>query len=135
MNQSEVDHILQQHRLWVLTGGAQGTHANLREAYLRDANLRDANLWGANLWNADLRGADLQNADLRGAYLRGADLQNADLMDADLQYADLRGAQLDISIRVCSSFSDAKFTSDALPWLILHPMWAEWKGAMQISGT
>jgi hypothetical protein len=51
----------------------------------------------------------------------------------DLREADLRGATLPLSIRNCYSFSRAKFSPEALPWLILHPKWAEWKRSVQIA--
>ena len=68
-----------------------------------------------------------ERADLQGAYLRHADLRGAYLWRADLQ-----DAELDINIRDCWSFGGAKFTHDALPWLILHPKWSEWKDSVQI---
>ena len=115
--QEELDQILQQHQLWLDTKGGTGQRANLRFS----------NLTGANLYNANLFGALLCNADLRGANLRGADLRRADLFSADL-----RDARFDINVRDCLSFRCAKFTSDALPWLILHPRWAELKASVQI---
>ena len=136
--------ILQQHKLWLETNyhegaradlrgaylrGANLWQANLREAYLREAYLQSANLWGADLREANLRGADLQRADLRGADLRDADLRRAYLWDADLW-----GAQLDVNIRHCYSFNFARFTPDALPWLILHPHWTKWKDNVTIEG-
>ena len=59
-------------------------------------------------------------------------LAGSGLDGADLRGADLRGARLSTNIRDCYSFCDAKFTSDALPWLILHPKWSELKGTVQI---
>jgi uncharacterized protein YjbI with pentapeptide repeats len=73
-----------------------------------------------------------ERANLRRADLQGADLRGADLHGAALMIADLRGADLDTNIRDCWSFEWSKFTSDALPWLILHPKWAEWKDSVQI---
>ena len=125
MNQSELDYHLQQHKLWLETDGNEGARANLQNADLMDADLR-----GANLHNADL-----MDADLRGANLRGANLYSVNLGHANLRYADLRGAHLDINIRDCLSFRYAKFTSGALPWLILHPKWTEWKDTVQISDS
>ena len=51
---------------------------------------------------------------------------------AEGERADLRGAKFDINIRDCWGFAHAKFTPDALPWLILHPEWTEFKGTVQI---
>jgi len=113
----ELDQILQQHKLWLKTGYVKGDRAHLEDADLR----------GVNLLGVDLRGADLLRADLRGVNLRDADLRGADLW-----YADLRGAQFDVNIRHCLGFQRAKFTADALPWLILHPKWSVWKDAVRI---
>ena len=75
--------------------------------------------------------AHLLRADLRRAKLEGANLQEANLRYANLQGADLQGAVIPLSIRDCN-FRWAKFTPDALPWLILHPRWVDWKGTVQI---
>ncbi|AXX01006.1 pentapeptide repeat-containing protein [Cronobacter sakazakii] len=74
MNSAELSKILDEHKVWVTSFGANGSKANLRDANLSGANLRDANLSGANLRDANLSGADLRGANLRGADLRGADL-------------------------------------------------------------
>ena len=99
MEQEKLSEILQSHKKWLDSNGAEGVRAdlrdaNLRGAYLRDANLRDANLRGAYLRDANLRGAYLRNADLRGTDLCHADLRNANLRDADLHYADMDYAVL-----------------------------------------
>ena len=87
MNQKKLNKILDNHKLWLKTNGAEGERADLRYANLRYADLR----------SADLRSADLRYADLRYANLRSADLRSADLRYADLRYADLRYANLDFS--------------------------------------
>ncbi|NCH69269.1 pentapeptide repeat-containing protein [Cronobacter sakazakii] len=94
MNSAELSKILDEHKVWVTSFGANGSKANLCDANLRGANLCDANLRGANLSDANLRGADLRGADLRGADLYGADLCDANLRDANLCDANLRGANL-----------------------------------------
>ncbi|NHV93908.1 pentapeptide repeat-containing protein [Cronobacter sakazakii] len=94
MNSAELSKILDEHKVWVTSFGANGSKANLRDANLRGADLCDANLSGANLRDANLRGADLRGADLCGADLCGADLRGADLRGANLRGADLRGANL-----------------------------------------
>ena len=91
MEQSKLNLILEQHKLWIETNGVQGTRANLvgadltganlRDAYLEDADLRRANLSDANLTGANLRDAYLKDAILRGAVLSGAYL-GAYLKDA-----------------------------------------------------
>ena len=62
--------VLDQHYLWIESGGKQGTRADLS--------------------CADLRGADLYGSDLRGAYLEDANLENA-----NLKYACLYGTILE----------------------------------------
>jgi hypothetical protein len=63
---------LDDHELWVLTGGKAGARANLAGAYLRDANLRGVNLGGAYLRCANFHGADLSDAYLGDANFHGA---------------------------------------------------------------
>ena len=101
--------ILEEHKLWIVSNGVKGSKADLRGADLRGADLRGAdlrgaNLSGANLSGADLRGVDLSRADLfkanlsganlSGVYLRGADLSGANLSGAYLRGANLSGAHL-----------------------------------------
>ena len=90
----DIKKILEQHKIWLSSGGKEGNKADLRNANLSDANLSDANLSDANLSNADLSYADLSYADLSNADLSNADLRNADLRGADLRNADLRNADL-----------------------------------------
>ena len=103
MKQTELNQILEQHKLWIETNGVQGERANLVGANLRDADLTYANLTGANLTvanliGANLTGADLTDANLTGVNLGGADLKGANLEGANLQYANLSNAILpDIS--------------------------------------
>ena len=54
MDKATLDKILDNHKLWLSSGGEKGERANLC-----GANLRGANLCGANLYGADLYGADL----------------------------------------------------------------------------
>ena len=111
ITQKKLNQILQQHQLWLDSNEAEGKCADLQ-----DTNLRYANLQGANIHNT-LQGANLQGADLYGTYLARV---------------DLRRAQFSTNIRDCLSFYGAKFTPDALPWLILHPGWPEWKNKVII---
>jgi hypothetical protein len=118
MNQEELDQILTDHRLWLSTDGKLGKRADLRRADLCRADLQEV----------DLRWADLFKANLRGANLRGANLTDANLSDTDLREVDPP-----LSIRDCFSFHSAKFSPEALPWLILHPKWPDWKDVTQIA--
>ena len=95
ITETELKNILEQHKLWVESSGAQGTCADLSDANLSGVDLSDANLSDADLSGADLYGADLSGADLRGADLRCADLQDANLEKANLKYACLYGTILE----------------------------------------
>ena len=86
--------ILDQHRIWVESGGEAGTKADLCGANLGNADLTGVNLQGAFLQRANLRGADLSMANLRHASLVQADLCNANLLGAELRGANLMGATL-----------------------------------------
>jgi uncharacterized protein YjbI with pentapeptide repeats len=90
----ELASILDQHRIWVETGGEGGTKADLCGANLENADLTGVNLQGAFLQRANLRGADLSMANLRNASLVQADLCNANLLGAELRGANLMGATL-----------------------------------------
>jgi hypothetical protein len=109
MNAYDLNEILEDHQLWLKSGGSEGKRANfwkamLDSATLRRADLRRANFHAACLVEADLResnlreanliSADLTNADLRGADMRDAALNSANLTQATLADADLRGARL-----------------------------------------
>ena len=141
MKPSELNTILDQHRLWIESDRKQGTRA-----YLRGADLQGANLQGANLQNADLRVAYLQNADLRGANLQGANLWDANLRGADLQGADLRGANLqgaylqsaylqgatfDLNFKKIAYFKYVTFSEDQIAWVCLHPKFGEWESTLK----
>ena len=112
--------------------GVPGRAGAACDARRRAADCRHAWEGGTVLRGANLRNANLKSANLYAANLQGADLQDADLQAPNLWGANLRGAQFSTNIRDCSSFSYAKFTPDALPWLILHPRWAELKDTVRI---
>ena len=135
ITQEELDQVLQHHKLWLSSGGVKGRCANLKGTDLRGCNLHGVNLCRANLQGADLQGADLQDADLHFSNFRDANLQGANLENAYFHGADLRRTWFDVNIRDCSCFLRAKFTPDALPWLILHPRWPEWRGRVQIEAV
>jgi uncharacterized protein YjbI with pentapeptide repeats len=60
----ELDKILDNHKIWLSSGGEKGERADFSYADLRFADLRNANLSNANLRYADLRYANLCYADL-----------------------------------------------------------------------
>ena len=97
MNKAELNKILDNHKLWLSSGGEKGERANLSGANLSDADLNGADLHYANFSDADLRYANLSRANLRYANLIDADLNGADLRYADLRYANLSRANLDFA--------------------------------------
>jgi len=106
--------MLQAHRRWIESDGAEGqradlqqgflyqaklsqallANANAQEAYLSEADLAGSNLEQANLAAAILERANLEGANLRGANLAGADLSGANLAQAVLRDTNLQGANL-----------------------------------------
>src|SRR5712664_5007535 len=66
--------VLDQHKIWVESGGESGTKADLCGVNLAHADLTGVNLQAAFLNKANFRGADLSLANLRGASLVQADL-------------------------------------------------------------
>jgi len=90
----ELAAILDQHKIWVESGGDEGTKADLSGVNLENADLTGVNLQGAVLQRANLRNADLAMANLKGATLVQANLTGANLLGAELRGANLMGAQL-----------------------------------------
>jgi uncharacterized protein YjbI with pentapeptide repeats len=90
----ELAEILDQHKIWVESGGDSGTKADLSGVNLASADLTGVNLQGATLTKVNLAGADLSMANLRGAHLVHADLRNATLLGTELRGANLMGATL-----------------------------------------
>jgi uncharacterized protein YjbI with pentapeptide repeats len=90
----ELAEILDQHKIWVESGGESGTKADFCGVDLANADLTGVNLQGAHLHKANLRGADLSLANLRGASLVRADLRDANLLGTELRGANLMGANL-----------------------------------------
>jgi uncharacterized protein YjbI with pentapeptide repeats len=90
----ELAQILDEHKMWVESGGEAGTKADLTGANLAGADLTGVNLQDAILTKANLAGADLSMANLRGANLVHADLHDATLLGTELRGASLMGATL-----------------------------------------
>src|SRR5260370_39059595 len=86
--------ILDQHKMWVESGGETGVKADLCGVNLAKADLTGVNLQGAHLHRTSLVGADLSMANLRGASLVRSNLQNANLLGTELRGANLIGANL-----------------------------------------
>src|SRR6267143_5715765 len=90
----ELAEILDQHKIWVESGGESGAKADLSGVNLAKADLTGVNLQGAHLHRTNLVGADLSMANLRGASLVRADLRSANLLGTELRGANLMGATL-----------------------------------------
>ena len=90
----EFAEILDQHRLWLETAGAEGVRGDLSGVNLAGSDLTGVNLQGAQLNKTVLRGADLSMANLRGASFVEADLRDANLLGAEFSGANLMGANL-----------------------------------------
>src|SRR3984893_2944873 len=90
----ELAQILDEHKMWVESGGDAGVKADLTGANLAGADLTGVNLQDAVLTKANLTGADLSMANLRGTNLVHADLRNATLLGTELRGANLMGATL-----------------------------------------
>jgi len=88
----ELAEILDQHKIWVESGGETGAKADLSGVNLSKADLTGVNLQGAHLHRTNLVGADLSMANLRGASLVRADMRNANLLGTELRGANLMGA-------------------------------------------
>ncbi|HUC52702.1 MAG TPA: pentapeptide repeat-containing protein [Candidatus Cybelea sp.] len=90
----ELAEILDQHKMWVESGGETGVKADLCGVNLAKADLTGVNLQGAILHRTNLAGADLSMANLRGASLVRSNLQNANLLGTELRGSNLMGANL-----------------------------------------
>ncbi len=90
----ELAEILDQHKIWVESGGESGARADFSGVNLAKADLTGVNLQGAHLHRANLVGADLSMANLRGASLVRADMRNANLLGTELRGANLMGGNL-----------------------------------------
>src|SRR4030081_2887568 len=86
--------VLDQHKIWVESGGESGIKADLCGVNLAHADLTGVNLQGAFLNKANFRGADLSLGNLRGASLVQADLRDTNLLGTELRGANLMGATL-----------------------------------------
>jgi uncharacterized protein YjbI with pentapeptide repeats len=132
INQKDLCELLEKHKLWVVSGGNEGirgylsnckikrTFTNLTGAELSSIDLRNTELVGV-----DLTGANLKSADLRYSDFRDADLTNACLESADLEGTNFVGAKLDRGIVQAWTIYGARFSPDALPWLMLRPNWTK----------
>jgi len=90
----DLDAILEEHALWVKSGGTQGKRANLEGEDLSGRTLAEAPLTNASLRRCDLSGSDFTKAELHGADLRHAEIIGGQMKEANLAVARLRHAHL-----------------------------------------
>ena len=137
MDKAELKRILEEHKIWLCSDSNKGQRANLVAANLKGADLKGvdlthAKLQGANLQGANLQGANLFDADLYNINLRGANLEGANLDCVDLEGGLLEGAKFSIEIRESRTFIFASVSKEQLPWLALHPQFAEYLPYLRI---
>ena len=116
----DLDKILFDHSVWILSKGRSGTLANLEGSSLNGVNLEMANLPLARMKSVSLKGAYLQGANFRksrlnqaqlsGARLDGADCEGADLAGADLSFTQCAGTNFAAADLGGSNFAGAKLT-------------------------
>jgi uncharacterized protein YjbI with pentapeptide repeats len=94
MRDSQLSAVIEDHAVWLSSGGTAGRRADLRGQNLKFADLRGLDLSSALLSGANLERADLTGADLREAVMVGAKCDLAVLTDADLSKAVMAGASL-----------------------------------------
>src|ERR1700746_211015 len=107
----ELAEILDQHKIWVESGGESGVKADLC-----GINLEKADLTGVHLRGASLVGSNLQNANLLGTELRGSNLMGANLYGAEgLWFGRLGGTNLFDSVlpESISAVDSSKAIGDA----------------------
>ncbi len=90
----EFAQVLDQHRIWVESAGAEGARGHFTGADLTGVDFTGANLQGAELQKVNLRGADLSMANLRNANLVEADLRESNLLGTEFSGANMMGANL-----------------------------------------
>ena len=116
VSKEELPKILDSHRLWLSSDGAEGKRADLTGAKLQDADLTGADLRRAILSKTDFAGAELFMAQLQEASLEQADLSRTNLLGAEFSRADLRGARLDEAKGVqLNQFSGSNLREASLP--------------------
>ena len=80
---------LEDHKLWVNTGGQEG-----QQAAFQNADLRNADLEKTDLTHSTLQRADFSGAQCREAVFRKCDLAESKFVEADLQRVNMAVARL-----------------------------------------
>jgi uncharacterized protein YjbI with pentapeptide repeats len=136
----ELAQILEDHKVWLQTEGADGKRADFSERLLSEVDLKGACLKRASFWKTDLRmvtmteadleqacfceasleGCTLSKANLRSANLESAKIQGVDDNTADLSGVDLTAANLAGAVLNSSSLSKAVLNSSNLSKAVLN---------------
>ena len=104
-----INKLLEDHHLWVISKGEQGKQAdlsgmdlmgiNVKNLHLKGIIMSDANLSESNFNCVNLSGAKLNNTNLTGSQLNGVNLNNADLTGANLSGANLASALVEMGTK------------------------------------
>ncbi|MGB0683311.1 MAG: pentapeptide repeat-containing protein [Magnetovibrionaceae bacterium] len=113
------EQVLDQHKLWVNTGGREGERMVLANADLRGLDLTDSDLTGANLEGANLSGQDCNATIFRKSILTDAKMQQASAIKGDfavarLKNTNLQGARLDGACFRGADLTGAKLSGASL---------------------
>ena len=146
IDERELQHILSQHKRWMLSGeeipgtdrvfseGGEcadfsdtdlrgmglGNHISLDGISFKSADLRGASFFNANLNRANFQGADLEGANLHGSSLFGANMQSAKIRGATFYNADLRRANLEGIVLEGADLSDSNLQGQVFRGARLH---------------
>lgn len=122
---SQLDSIIDMHRIWFETDGVDGDRAMLSGAFLEEAYLSRVDLRGANLTKVKLYRANLSGAWLGSANLTGARLIEATLTRVNLYGANLTGARLYRANLSGANLRDANLSSATLRFATIEKVWFE----------
>ncbi len=125
IDKNDLKKIIEAHKDWVDSNGADGIRANLAWAdmsyqQMPDFDFKHVNLCGAILTNANLKSSNFVAANLAYADLSGANMSYAYLLDANLYHANLSGADFRwVNFRYVD-FTGANLSNIQLsyPWII-----------------
>jgi hypothetical protein len=100
MKQTELDKLLQKHRIWLLSSQEEGEpfsasglvfiDTNTGESLkFNQANLVGGNLVGCNFSGCDLSGTNMESLNLSESIFNGTDLRGAKLRKCDMRYCEI----------------------------------------------
>ncbi len=113
--EQELDKILNNHKLWLSSGGQKGEKADLSYANLSSVDLSAVDLSSSDLSCAYLSYANLSYANLHYAKLSYSNLSCSNLHYANLSYANLGHADLNYTDLSYANFSNANLDFSSFP--------------------